>query len=191
MSGSSIGECRRIVIATGEPAPPTNLSVQLPTRGVDVTLSWVPGFYLEGEDVTFVITYTELESGNNELILSTNLSSAVLNPTSVGSLCRQYRFTVHSENLFGPSVSDVSHVTVVPTGMHALPCWQGVLMLNLSVPLSLDSNDINSTLSYEDGTFSAAMLSFDVSNDAYPYFDNCKCSFTIKNFYACRHFLLA
>ena len=46
-------------------------------------------------------------------------------------------------------------------------------MLNLSVPLSLDSNDINATLSYEGGTFSSAILSFDVSNDACLHFDKC------------------
>ena len=39
-------------------------------------------------------------------------------------------------------------------------------MLNLSVPLSLDSNDIHSILLYEGGTFSSAILSFDVSNNA-------------------------
>ena len=113
-----------IIFATGEPAPPTNLCIQFPAQGLGVTLSWVPGFSLEGEDVIFVITYTEVESGN-ESILRTNLLSAVLNPTSMGSSCREYRFTVHSENLFGPSTSDVSHVTVVPTGMRSLPILIG------------------------------------------------------------------
>lgn len=102
-------------VCVGEPSPPTNLTVDLPARGLGVNLSWLPGFALEGEEIIFVITSLEVATGVEVESLA-NTSSVTLTPTSEESTCQHYRFTVNSQNLFSLSTSEISVETLIPTG---------------------------------------------------------------------------
>lgn len=86
--------------------------MDIPVRSVEVLLTWMPGFFFEGENVTFVITIAELDL-NNVTVLSTNNLSIIF---SQGRGCQEYRFTVHSENLFGLSISGSSANLTFPSG---------------------------------------------------------------------------
>lgn len=84
-------------------------------------LSWLPGFALEGEIVTYVLTYLDLAEGN-PMEIRVNNNFVTLPPTSGtsgGRMCQMFRVTVQSENDFSRSVSNISEETVVPTGVCA------------------------------------------------------------------------
>lgn len=91
-----------------------NLTVNLPSQGLGVSLSWESGFSLQGEEVTFIITSIEIASGATTESRS-NISSATLIPPSTGNTC-QYRFIIQSENDYSRSTMEISVESVIPTG---------------------------------------------------------------------------
>lgn len=108
-------------VYTGEPSPPSNLSVTFPERGLGVSLMWLSGFALEGEEVTFPVTSVNLASGT-AVEYRTRVPFIFLTPNeAVGDGkeargCQPHRFTVHSENNFSHSIMGVSEETILPTG---------------------------------------------------------------------------
>ena len=121
-----------IMLSAAEPLPPTNLILEFPTRGLGVWLSWEPGFALEGEEVTFTITYVELDSGNGNK-LSTNMSAIFLTPSShPGRTCQQYNFTVHSENRFSQSTTGITKESLLPTGISSLKVFVALTIYTYS-----------------------------------------------------------
>lgn len=84
--------------------------------GLGVSLSWMPGFAIEGEEVTYVITSLEVATGN-EMESQTNRTSVTLIPTSQESTCQSFKFIVWSQNLFGRSTFGLNSTEIlVPTG---------------------------------------------------------------------------
>lgn len=102
----------------GEPNPPTDLVVTLPTQGLVIALSWTPGPAVQGEEVTFVIVSKEVSSGITTES-ATNIPSAMLLPTTSVPACQNFNFTIHSVNGFGRSGIGVSEVKLLPSGMFA------------------------------------------------------------------------
>ena len=98
------------ILVAAEPSSPTNFVVDI--QSVEVHLSWMPGFTFKGEDITFVITIVELDL-NSVTELNTNNLSMIF---SQGKGCQEYRFTVHSENLFGRSINGSSATSTFPSG---------------------------------------------------------------------------
>lgn len=86
------------------------------SEGVGVSLTWEPGFALEGEDVVFIVFSEEVSSGRRTQLL-TKLSSAMLSPEASGNTCQTFNFTVHSENGFSRSSTAVSQSVLLPAGM--------------------------------------------------------------------------
>ena len=83
---------------------------------------WLPGFALEGEDVTFLVISEDLASGT-ATEYHTKVPSIFLTPyTALGDdeadrACQLNRFTVLSENNFSRSTTGVSEETILPTGI--------------------------------------------------------------------------
>ena len=90
--------------------------VNVPAMGLGVTLSWLPGFGIEGEEVNYIITSLEVATGN-EVESQTNTTSVTLIPTSQESTCQSFRFIVRSQNLFSRSTLGLNSIEMlVPTG---------------------------------------------------------------------------
>lgn len=104
------------VSMTANPSPPINITVMLPDEGLGVTLSWVPGFALDGEEVTFIVTSLEVATGIEVEFEGTPPLTLNPTPTSQESTCQLFRFTVNSRNEFGSSTSPISAETLIPTG---------------------------------------------------------------------------
>ena len=105
-----------ISVTVGEPSPPTDLVLTLqPSWDLGVMLSWMPGFALDGEEVTFVIVSEELAS---EVITEFHTAelSATVNRVSDAPTCQQYRFTVFAGNGFSRSSTGVSEDRLLPAG---------------------------------------------------------------------------
>ena len=98
------------------PSPPSQLSVAV--EGLGARLTWSSGFTFPGEEVTYVITSEEMSSGL-QTEERTNLTSMQFTPLS-GNMCRNYTFTVLSENAVGQSISGVSQSILLPAGQCTL-----------------------------------------------------------------------
>ena len=100
---------------SGETSPPTNLTLTLLPQHQGILLTWIPGFSLDGEEVTFIIISHNLAS-DEQMQFSVNTTSYTLIPPSESSICPAFNVTVYSENRFSRSISGVSEVTLIPGG---------------------------------------------------------------------------
>ena len=98
-----------------EPNPPLDLNIDV--EGVSLATTWSEPFFLKGEDLSYVISITNMANGvlDEVTLNSTTYVLSVSEPTGERN-CTDYMFTVFSKNGFSKSRSSISGLKSIPTG---------------------------------------------------------------------------
>ena len=99
-----------------EPYPPTNLV--LVANGLILEATWTEPFSIKGEELSYVVSITNTETGGRREV-TTNTPSYVLAEPIGQRDCALHEFIVFSRNDFSKSSNGISGRRHIPTGKTA------------------------------------------------------------------------
>ncbi len=110
----SILSCLFVCLYVGIPFLPSNFSVVVNASQRGFWLSWIPGFSVTNENVTYVLNV----GGAPQPISQTGIggSSVFVSSATDTRLCPQYNFSLHSQNAVGFSNGVLTTSARAPTG---------------------------------------------------------------------------
>ena len=107
----------------GIPSTPTDLVVSVNLSLPGIQLSWTPGFTLDNEAVSYLVTFSSSQMPD---LLVTSPSAII---PSVGR-CPRYTVTIQALNEVGRSNGSLQTVQVAPSGKYLM--YRESSLLNLS-----------------------------------------------------------
>lgn len=124
-----------ILLFVGPPYPPYNLIIL--ENGLSLVATWNKPFSLRGENLSYVISITNLDGGMvNEVIVNTTNYTLVKQDGQDD--CAEYQFTVFSKNGYSRSMNAVSGRRRFPAGNTDV-CMTLCVWINLIHSLSICS----------------------------------------------------
>ena len=102
---------------TAEPHSPSNLDIAV--DGLNLVATWTEPFSLDGEEISYVISITNMATGSSEEH-TVNETRFIFSRAASQRDCQEYEFTVFSQNSFSKSNDSVSGKRNFPTGNNAL-----------------------------------------------------------------------
>ena len=102
-----------ISIHAAEPHPPSNLN--LVPDGLSLVVSWKKPFSFEGEELSYVVSITNIATGSIEEIILNVTTYDFEQPTDSHD-CVEYQFAVFSKNDFSKSNTSINGTAYRPTG---------------------------------------------------------------------------
>ena len=98
---------------TAEPHSPSNLNIK--ADGRNLVISWTKPFSLEGEELSYVISITNIATGSIEEI-TLNMTRYDFEQPTDSHDCVEYQFAVFSKNDFSKSNTSINGTEYIPTG---------------------------------------------------------------------------
>ena len=103
-----------VYIYTAEPHPPSNLVLEV--DGLNLVATWTEPFSLEGEEISYVVTVTNKDSGAAAVSITLNETTYFFMKPFGAHNCEGYLFTVFSRNNFSQSITAVNETGYIPAG---------------------------------------------------------------------------
>ena len=100
---------------TAEPHPPSNLNLE--ADGRTLVISWTRPFSFEGEELSYVVSITNIATGSIEEI-TLNMTRYDFEQPTDSHDCVEYQFAVFSKNDFSKSSTSINGTEYIPTGKH-------------------------------------------------------------------------
>ena len=97
----------------GEPYPPYDLTISV--HGLTLVATWSEPFSLRGEELSYVISITNFDSGMVKEVI-VNTTNYTLTKQDGEQDCAVYQFTVFSKNGYSRSINAVHGRNSFPTG---------------------------------------------------------------------------
>ena len=114
-----------ILVFVAEPNPPGDLNITV--EGLSLVATWSEPFSLQGEELSYVITITNTDSGVQDEV-AINTTRYVLSEPIGERDCAEYQFTVFSKNSFSKSQNGTTGRNYIPTSNYVMCVWVYVCM---------------------------------------------------------------
>ena len=98
---------------TAEPRPPSNFNLKV--NGLNLVVSWTKPFSFEGDELSYVVSITNIATGSIEEI-TLNMTRYDFEQPTDSHDCVEYQFAVFSKNDFSKSNTSINGTEYIPTG---------------------------------------------------------------------------